>query len=1029
MPVTRFWLFKNVVFAVAVVGQLFSWVAVVSGEDRRLTSAEMPRVPYVEAGDAIGAFRTAAGFSVELVAAEPLVSDPVDACFDEYGRMFVAEMHGYPFSFESTKLNPDGGGKQDAGIIRFLEDTDGDGRMDSSVVFADGISWPTSVCCYDGGVFVIAPGNLYYFKDTDGDNKADIKDVVLTGFGRDNVQAVTNGLQWGPDNRIYFSAGRNPKQLLHRGKPLPRVGASDLCFDPRTENFEIVTGGAQFGHTRDDWGTRFVCSNSDHIMQVIYPQEYLARNPFLAPSGLVKSIATDGASGPVFRISPPEPWRIVRQKWRAQEKGYRLQVNQVGGWEFVPVDPSKKAGVVPTEYPEGFFTSATGITIYRGNAYPEQFRGNAFVGDVGGNLVHRKTVNSESITYTASRADSEVEILASTDNWFRPVNFLNAPDGSLYILDMYRETIEHPYSIPGEIKAFLDLSSGADRGRIYRLVSPNMRRNSVVKLGSLNHNELVQQLASGNGWNRDTAQRLIWERNDPEYVPLVEDVLERTTLPQGKVHALAVLAALNALTSDHVKFALSDPHPRVRAHGVRLAAPLLRNSSTLLPDIVALVHDESEHVRFELAFSLGESDSVDAVRALADLARDADNGAEIKTAILSSVGKTGAVLAQQLIQEKTSLEQPHVQQTLTQLGVMIGSNPDFASSISLLGNLNDSVPLNIRGKILASLCNGLARRGASLETLLETADVSDETRIVVVDLFQRAASVAGDESLPDERRQVGVELLSFAEYTTAAPELLSLLSSRTSQALQKSAVQAMNVQADQQVAADLLRNWRSYSPVVRGEVIDALLADSSRVLQLLIALENGEVQRADIDITRRTQLTKHRLAKIRDRAQALLGADVETNRSTVVDGFQDVLSLSGDAVSGREVFVKTCSACHKVGDFGHQVAPDLASVKNKSSADLLIAILDPNREGQPNYNTYTIVTRDGRNYSGIVATETANSITLRRAEAKEDVVLRSNIDEMVASGISLMPVGLEKELSRQQIADVIAFVKSIGQLE
>ncbi len=441
-------------------------------EERVVTAADMPRIKHTAAEKALATFQQARGFTLEIVAAEPLVSDPVDACFDEHGRMYVAEMHGYPFSQEPTKLNPAGGGFKNAGIIRLLEDTNADGTMDRSTVFVDNISWPTSVRPYNGGVFVIAPSFLYYFKDTDGDNKADVREEILSGFGRGNVQSVSNGLEWGLDNKIYFAAGRNPKTLLYRGKPLFPVGAVDLRFDPRTEKFEQVTGGLQFGHSHDAWGIRFVCSNSNHMQQVVYPQQYLSRNPYFAAQGLVRNVAKDGASAPVFRISPPEPWRIVRQKWRALDKGYRLVINKQGGYEFIPLDPNGKKGVVPTEYPIGYFTSATGITIYTGDAYPQEYRGNAFVGDVGGNLVHRKTVNTDNVVYASVRADQKTEFVRSTDNWFRPVNFVNAPDGSLYVLDMYRETIEHPYSIPAEIKKFLDLRGGHDRGRIYRMVSP-----------------------------------------------------------------------------------------------------------------------------------------------------------------------------------------------------------------------------------------------------------------------------------------------------------------------------------------------------------------------------------------------------------------------------------------------------------------------------------------------------------------------------------------------------------------------------
>ena len=252
------------------------------------------------------------------MAAEPLVADPVDACFDAWGRMFVAEMHGYPFSQEPPRLNPPGGGKKVAGIIRLLEDTDGDGRMDRSVVFADKISWPTSVCCYNGGLFVLAPQYLYYFKDTDGDGRADVREIILSGFGRDNVQSLANNLKWGLDQKIYLAAGRNPLTLKHRDQALFPVQGADLRFDPRTEQFEVVTGGQQFGHSMDDWGNRFGCSNSNHVQQIVFPRRDLARNPALAVSNSIRSIAADGASARVFRTSPPDPWRLIRLPLRGQ---------------------------------------------------------------------------------------------------------------------------------------------------------------------------------------------------------------------------------------------------------------------------------------------------------------------------------------------------------------------------------------------------------------------------------------------------------------------------------------------------------------------------------------------------------------------------------------------------------------------------------------------------------------------------------------------------------------------------------------
>ncbi|APZ91242.1 PVC-type heme-binding CxxCH protein [Fuerstiella marisgermanici] len=1022
-------LFPHHKAAVMVGVLLISCSAAVADEavSRKVTREDMPRIPSTEPADALATFKLAKGFKLEMVAHEPLVSDPVDACFDEFGRMFVAEMHGYPFSQEPNRLNPKGGGKKDAGIIRMLEDTDNDGVMDKSVVFADNFSWPTSVCCYNGGIFVLAPQYLYYFKDTDGDGKADVREVVLDGFGRGNVQAVTNGLQWSLDNHVYFAVASNPADLKLRGEPLFSVRGSDLRFDPKTEKFEQVTGGVQFGHTRDNWDTRFVCSNSNHMQQIIYPRGYLSRNPYYAASGMIRSVAEDGASAPVFRRSPPEPWRIIRQKWRAADKGYKLVVKDDGAWEFLPLDPSKKAGAVPTEYPVGFFTSATGITIYRGNAYPEEFQGDAYVGDVGGNLVHRKKVNSEKVTYSAVRADQGEEIVASSDNWFRPVNFVNAPDGCLYILDMYRETIEHPHSIPEEIKQFLDLTSGHDRGRIYRLVSPNVKRITPKKLGNMNTTELVKELASDNAWNRDTAQRLLWERQDKTSVAPTRELLTTSKKPLGRLHALCTLDGLDALTAEDIKIGLKDSNPRVKAHAVRLSEPFLRKSDDAVKWLAPLVDDPSEHVRFQLAFSLGESSADAAVDLLAKLAKDSNNGANVLTAVYSSVGNSADKLMTRLTSDPAALKQRHVAAVVSQLGLIIGANPDVGPSLSLLQTATaKSQSLAASQKIVTALGEGLSRRGGTIATVLKDSKATDDLRSDVADLFSGAADVATNEDAPAVDRLSAVNLLAYADLDVATDSLPELLSSQTPQSLQLAAVRALSNHDADGVADSMLSEWRSFSPKVRAAVVESLTGTNRGTTTLLAAVEDGAVKRGDIERAIKQQLMSHRDKKIAAHSKTLFGSEVETNRSKVVADFQDLLQLEGNAERGVEVFKKICAQCHKVGDMGHQVAPDLASVKNKSEADLLIAILDPNREAQPTFNTYTVVTNQGRTYNGIIASESSNSITLRKAEANEDVILRSNIEDLVSTGISLMPEGLEKDLSKQQIADVIAFVKSVG---
>ncbi len=366
---------------------------------------ELPRIKPLEPAAALKSFRIRAGFHLEPVAVEPVVTDPVSVCYDADGQLYVVEMRGYPF--------PE---KTPTGNVSRLEDRDRDGRFETRTIFLDGLSWPTGIVPYDGGVFIAVAPDILYAKDIDGDGVADVKKVMFTGFGTENVQGLLNGLLWGPDGWIYGVTSSNGGVIHNRSRPEAKVVSvrgRDFRFKPDGSAFEAISGGGQFGHSFDDWGHRFTCNNSNHIRQVVLPSRYLERNPFLVPPLVILDIAAEGPAAPVFRISPPEPWRVVRTRQRA-------------------ADPVLSRRLPATElFAAGFFTSATGITIYRGSSYPAAYRGNVFVGDVGGNLVHRKLLKVDGATYLANRADPNEEFLSSTDNWFRPVNFANTPDGTL----------------------------------------------------------------------------------------------------------------------------------------------------------------------------------------------------------------------------------------------------------------------------------------------------------------------------------------------------------------------------------------------------------------------------------------------------------------------------------------------------------------------------------------------------------------------------------------------------------------------
>lgn len=964
---------------------------------------ELPRIPAMEPQQALRSFAVQNGFSLELVASEPLLSDPVDACFDEFGRMFVAEMHDYPFSHEPTKLNPNGGGKKGAGIIRMLEDSDGDGRMDQSWAFATGLSWPVSVAPYRGGVLVLAPPSLWYLKDTDGDHLADVRERVFEGFNRDNVQAIANNLKWGLDHRIYAAGATNPSVLSRDEKEVLRLGRSDFSFDPMTQEVRAESGGVQWGHSFDDWGNRFVCSNSNHIQQVIFSARYLARNPNFTVSGVIRSIGKEGGAGPVFRRSSPEPWRLVRTRRRVADP------------RFANLPESER-------HPTGFFTSAAGVTIYRGAAYPE-LRGQAFIGDVGGNLIHRKTLDATGVVMSATRADENVEFIASTDNWFRPCNFVNAPDGTLYVLDMYRETIEHPASIPEDIKEHLDLYSGDNRGRIYRLLGPNKVRLKTERLGELSTPDLIARLESLNGWTRDTAHRLLWERQDKTAIAPLRKLASTSNEPLARMHALWSLQGLGALTAEDVATGLKDSHPRVREHAIRLSEPFLKSTPSNIELLARITEDDDQRVLFQLALSIGEANTSDSAPALilARLLGRPNLAPEVKSAVLTSVGSDPSLLTITLALNQDLHRRTDITSVLRELATILGASSQTEPMTRMLSKVFES-PLptkSLRRSILAGTADGVTRRGASLGELSKLLPAS------VREFISSELAVAINSSTDPAERVSALPSLVWSS-ASLDDSLAALLSPSEPQSVQIAAIRTMSRSGSATLPKKLLAAWKGSSPSVRTEVLDVLTQTIPRIEALLGAVEAGEVRSAEISPDKRQLLLNHANPRIKDLAAKVLGKDLNSDRAAVVKAFQPALDLAGSVERGQMLFAKKCSQCHKLGMQGYAVGPDIVSVQNKSPSDLLIAILDPSREAQPAFTAYSVETKQGLVFNGLIVAESVNSLTLRKAEGKEDVINRSTIEELVSTGKSLMPDGMEKELKEQDLADVIAFIKSLG---
>lgn len=963
-------------------------------------SDQLPRIPAKSPAEAMKTFQIADGFRIEQVAAEPLTTDPIAMSFDEFGRLFVVEMRGYSED-----------DKDHLGQIRLLTDRDGDGRFDDSSVYVDGLSWPTAVICYDGGIFVGAAPDILYFKDTDGDGRADQRRVVFTGFGRSNVQGLLNTFQWGLDNRIHGATSSSGASLTRPGVDAPplQLRGRDFAFDPRTLEIEATSGGAQHGLSFNDWGEKFVCSNSNHAQQVMFEDRYVARNPYLAAPNSRVMIAADGPQADVFRSSPIEPWRIVRTRLRVQK--------------LVP-GPVEGGGT-----PAGYFTGSTGITIFRGTAWPEAYRGWAIVGDVGSNLVHRKKLETAGLQYVARRVDQQSEFLTSTDIWFRPVQFANAPDGALYIADMYREVIEHPKSLPPVIKKHLDLTSGRDRGRIYRIVGDGFQQPALPELGTATVDELVQTLDSANSWHRETAARLLYERQDSAAIaPLQKLAANGSVL--GRIHALYALDGIDSLTADVLLQAVRADHPRLVQHAVRLAETIAGESVELRNEMFAMARRPAQgrsalpiEVRYQLAFSLGELPST-TVRnlALAAVIREAVDEPWMRLAVRSSLtAGAGLVLGELAVDTKFAASSAGLA-FLRDLAAQIGKQQraeDIAAVIRVLPHLGDSATAKA---IVAALA---AKPGGKLGQQLAAAS-GGRVGEIAKQIRDEAVATASDRNRPTAERLEAIGALTIGGLEDRRAVFGKLLDPTEPLDIQQAAVSSMAAYDEADVAELLIERWDSFSPGVRARAGDVLFSRKSWNDLVITAIEKKHIALADVDPARLRLIAMRTGSDIGGRAAAVLKQMQTGRRDEVIEKYQSALTRKGDAERGFEVFKKTCSACHKIGRVGHEIGPNLAAMKNRGPEAILLNVLDPNREVNPQYLSYALITQDGRTYSGMIAAETATSVTLREKEDKSVTVLRVDIDALRSTGLSLMPEGLEKELSPQAMADVIAYLLSLN---
>jgi putative membrane-bound dehydrogenase-like protein len=956
---------------------------------------DLPRTPPVAPERALASWRVRPGFALQLAAHEPQVTSPIAISFDERGRMFVCEMVDYS---EQRDVVPH------LGRISCLEDRDGDGVYETRTVFAENLAWPTGLICARGGVYVVATPDVLFLKDEDGDGRAERRDVAFTGFSsgqkRLNVQALANCAIWGLDNRIHLQTGGG-----HRGTitsplrpdlpPLELTGR-DFWFDPRTHEFGAEAGGGQYGMSFDSYGRRFACSNSDHLQLYIYDDRLVPAGPGPLLPAPRASIAVDGGAAEVFRISPDEPWRIVRTRWR------------IGGVVAGMVEGGGRVS--------GYFTGATGTTFYRGDAFGPGFPSSTFTGDAGGQLVHRKLIQPDGVSFSGRRAADEanVEFAASTDPWVRVVNFANAPDGSLYLCDMYREVIEHPWSIPETIKQHLDLTSGRDRGRIYRIAPADAgwSRRTSVAMDPANTAELVRLLAHPNGWHRDTASRLLYEAQDPAAIPLLVALAQESSEPYARVHALAALEGFNAVPAATLARLMADPDAGVRERAI---AALLRGppptGTALAPDVALALagraDDEAIRVRFHAALAAPLLDSAASTQLRAALARRDRADAWVGAALLRNADRELLVA---LRSELASFPSAWVAALIETLAT--------DSSPRTLALLRETLTAD-RPPVawIKAFGEGRRRAGAPEEAL--------ERDAALAPLFARAEAALWRSDSAEADRLDAVALLSLVRWERAGRSIVLGLERSIPVAVQVRAVEAIGQGARDEAGRLLVEAWPRLQSPAQTAALKVLLARPALSVELLHAIERGVVPATDLSAADIEALCSHRSTDVATLARRALASVRPKSREEVLATFQPAIDLRGDAVRGREVFEQRCIICHRAGENGVEVGPNMLTVKSRGRDGLLTAIVDPHREVAPAYVAYTVNTKEGATFQALITRDDASGLTLRLMGGIDVTLARSAIAGSSSEGRSLMPEGLESGLTVPAMADLLTYLEEV----
>ena len=968
-------------------------------EERIPHAQDKPPGPALSPAEAIAKMTVPEGFSVELVASEPDIVNPVSMTIDERGRFWITE------SFEYPRRTP-GPGKD---RVKILEDTDADGKADKFSVFMEGLNIPSGIAVGHSGVWIANSPDILFVQDTDGDGKADTSEVVVTGFGRDDTHELPNSLTWGPDGWLYGLNGVfNPAHVVYGPKnPNFKEGQKPWDFTcamfrihPKTREFQVFCEG-----TSNPWGIAFNDEGEAFISAC-----------------------------------------VIDHLWHLTETGY---YHRQGG----PYPPFtwKIESIVSHKHQKAAYC---GIHWYDSDAYPEQYRKKLYMGNIHGSCINSDRIERFESTYKAS---PEPDLLSANDAWFMPVVQKTGPDGCLYILDWYDRY--HCYQDANRDP------SGIDRlkGRLYRLRYKDTPRAKPEDMAKLDDHELVTRLGSGNGYHRDIAQRLLTERMllDSDHKQLVENLTVALFLPgpdERLMPALGVLSASNHMSNELSQALMKNGVvPVAKAWVVRSAGDLDTLPKPISDEIFELRNDPSPQVRLQVAIAAAKQESIPTIPTLVAVLAQAGDDPLVPRVVWQNLHpllekQTAEFVAEVLklrAADSGSFPKPVIELLPRAADrILSTSKPDTLAVAELVKLLLSTEATDESADRCLQLLTARIRSGEisgdslasirkELEESLNSAMKANASRPSTLSAIELAASLKMEVAINRARQLVpqtkdeAVELrLVNALVTAGSADGLTfaekILVSDRSAEVRRRAVQAIGRIGSAASTSALISHLAKLPADVQPAAIEALTDRADSATELLGLVRDGKVPSTLINANQAQKMLSLKSKPLADLVTKYWGV-VRTERDParvelIARMRNELRTSSGDPVAGRVVFKKLCAQCHKMYGEGAEVGPDITRNGRASFEQLLSNVFDPSLVIGSAYQGLTVVTKEGRVVSGLPAEDSPQRVVLKVQGDKQEIIARSDIDEVVPSKLSLMPEGIEKQLQPQELHDLFAFI-------